>query len=155
MNTKFLKLSCITLILLTFFGCPKDSSQEITENLTWEFCDTDCAVDCSLPNAYNTDKGSAYFTIPIPKNSKLSKPKIKDNGLTVYFTCENSKFEGDLINIPIKISSGLSKDEKSKLLVSVDFLDYECDVNPKATRNKGSVLQGNPIVDTECYCPKE
>lgn len=152
MKTKLLKLCSFILITATFLACPSKASETYPENLSWDFCETDCAVDCSEDYLYNTDDGSAYFTIPIPDGATLSSYKVVNNGQTVEFRCTNSKYQGKIVNVSIKIPAGkLAKNKGGQLTVNVAFEDYECGIVPKATRNKGSVLQGNPGIDV-CFC---
>ena len=152
MKTKILKSCCSVLIMTTLFACGEKSSKKYAENLNWDFCKTDCAVDCSEDYNYNTKNGSAYFTIPIPDGATLSAYKVVNDGKAVEFVCKNSKYSGKTVNVPVKIPEGeLAKIKGAELTVKVAFEDYECEITTKATRNKGSVLQGNPV-DDSCHC---
>ncbi|MBR9846168.1 MAG: hypothetical protein GYB35_08710 [Algicola sp.] len=152
MKTTLLKLCCFVFVNATFFGCPEKTQEEYSENLSWDFCETDCAVDCNEDYLYDTNDGSAHFVVPIPKGATFSSKKVVDGGKTVEITFSNSNYTGTIVNYPVTFAKGkLAKIKGGKLTVKVAFNDYECGIGPKATRNKGSVLQGHPIDET-CHC---
>ena len=143
MKIKFPLLK-ILLLAICISAC-KDKTDEPITTIT-QFCSEKCAIDPSQPYGYDTDQGTAKYTIPYPDKATITEISNKNNIIT--YKCVGGDYTSNNLQFLKETKTGLSKKSGDKLTIIVEFVDYDCN-GTLAPRKKGSVIQGHPIL-LEC-----